>query len=68
LDAAAEQYECERSVIALAWLLKHPSGIVPVVGSMNPEHIRAAAKAAEIDIDRDSWYRILFASRGAKLP
>ena len=68
LDAAAVAYETERTVIALAWLLRHPSGIIPIVGSMNPENIRIAAKAAEIELDRDTWYRLLRAARGEKLP
>lgn len=68
LDAAARELGCDRSAIALAWLLRHPSGIVPVVGSANPERIRAAVRATEIEMDRDTWYRILLAARGVKLP
>jgi predicted oxidoreductase len=68
LDAAAEEYGTERTVIALAWLLKHPSGIVPVVGSAKPVNIRIAARATEIDLNRDTWYRILRAARSEKLP
>ena len=68
LDLAAAQFGCDRSVIALAWLLRHPAGIVPVVGSAKPENIRNAALAADIEMDRDTWYRILLAARGVKLP
>ena len=68
LDKTAQEFETNRTVIALAWLLKHPSGIIPVVGSANPVNIRTAAKATEIDLDRDTWYRILLAARGEKLP
>ena len=68
LDTAAEKFGTDRSTIAIAWLLRHPSGIVPVIGSAKPENIRLAARAAEIEIDRDTWYRILFAARGEKLP
>jgi len=68
LDEAAAQFGCDRTVIALAWLLRHPAGIVPIVGSVQPAHIRNAALAAEIEMDRDTWYRILLAARGAKLP
>ena len=55
-------------MIALAWLLRHPSGIVPVVGSAKPGNIRIAARATELELDRDTWYRILLAARGEKLP
>ena len=68
IDTAAEAYGTERTVMALAWLLRHPSGIVPVVGSAKPENIRIATRATEIDVDRDTWYRILRAARGEKLP
>jgi len=68
LDAEAERFGCDRTVIALAWLLRHPGGIVPVVGSTRPANIQIAARATEIEIDRDAWYRILLAARGTKLP
>ena len=68
LDATALEYETDRTVIALAWLLRHPSGIIPVAGSVKPENIRQAALATEIELDRDAWYRILLAARGEKLP
>ena len=68
LDEAAAQFGCDRSVIVLAWLLRHPAGIVPVVGSVNPANIQNAARATEIEMDRDTWYRILLAARGVKLP
>ncbi|MBA3963721.1 MAG: aldo/keto reductase [Chthoniobacterales bacterium] len=67
LDLAAKAYEIGRTVIALAWLLRHPSGIVPVVGSTNPDNIRAASKATDVEMDRPAWYRILRAARGEGL-
>ncbi|MEX1119454.1 MAG: hypothetical protein WEB60_11745, partial [Terrimicrobiaceae bacterium] len=36
----------------------HPDGIVPVVGSANPENIRHAAKAVDINMGRETWYHI----------
>ena len=68
LDAAAEQFECTRTAIVLAWLLRHPAGIVPVIGSTQPVNILSAARATEIEMDRDTWYRILRAARVEKLP
>jgi len=68
LDTAALEFGTDRTVMALAWLLRHPSGIVPVVGSTKPASIHTAARAAEIELDRDTWYRILLAARGEKLP
>ncbi len=68
LDAIAKQYGISRTVLSLAWLLKHPSHIIPIVGSANPEHIRDAAKADDVELDREDWYRILVAARGEGLP
>ncbi len=68
LDALAKAYGASRTVIALAWLLKHPSGIVPIVGSTNPARIREATKAAEVELFREDWYRLLEAARGERLP
>jgi predicted oxidoreductase len=55
-------------VIALAWLLKHPATIQPVVGSIRPERIREATKATEVNLSREEWYRLLVAARGEPLP
>jgi predicted oxidoreductase len=68
LDRIARDHGTTRTVIALAWLLRHPSRIVPIVGSVNPENIREAARAAEIELSREEWYRLLEAARGTRLP
>lgn len=68
LDLLAKANGVSRTVLALAWLLKHPSGIVPIVGSTNPAGIRDASKAAELELSRDDWYRLLEAGRGEGLP
>jgi predicted oxidoreductase len=68
LDAVAEERGISRTIVALAWLLKHPSKIVPIVGSTQPERIREAVTADTIDLTRDEWYRLLLAARGEKLP
>ena len=54
--------------MAIAWLLRHPSGIIPLVGSNNPEHIREAAGAASIDLSRLDWFKIWTAARGVGVP
>ena len=45
-------------VIALAWLMKHPSGIIPIIGSRNPENIRVSVRADNVELSREQWYRI----------
>lgn len=68
LEAIAKARGTSRTVIALSWLLKHPANIIPIVGSINPERLREATKAAEIELSRDEWYRLLNAARGEPLP
>jgi predicted oxidoreductase len=68
LDELAAQYGVTRSAVALAWLLKHPADIVPIVGSTNPQRIRDAARATKINLNREEWYRLLIAARGESLP
>lgn len=68
LDEIARQHTSSRTAVALAWLLKHPAGILPIIGSTRPENIRDAAKAASLKLSRDEWYRLLEAARGERLP
>ena len=68
LDEIAERRSVSRTVIALAWLLKHPSRMVPIIGSNNPERIRDAARAADVELTREEWYHLLIAARGEPLP
>ncbi len=67
LDAAAQRHGVSRTVVALAWLLRHPAGIVPVVGSVHPDRIRDAVRADALELSREEWYAILLAARGAGL-
>ncbi len=68
VEATAKEHGVSRTVILLAWLLKHPAKIAPIVGSSNPAHIKEAAKADDVELTREQWYRILLAARGAPLP
>jgi predicted oxidoreductase len=68
LEEIARARGRRRIEVALAWLLKHPARIVPIVGSVNPDHIRAAAGAADLELTREEWYRLFTAARGEPLP
>lgn len=68
LDALAGRLGVSRAVLALAWLLKHPARIVPIVGSANPARIRDAVRADDLELSREDWYAILVAARGTGLP
>jgi predicted oxidoreductase len=68
VDAIAKARNVTRIEVALAWLLKHPSKIQPIVGSVNPERIWKATKASELALTREEWYRLLIAARGEPMP
>jgi predicted oxidoreductase len=58
----AKSKETAPAAIALAWLLRHPAGIVPVFTSNTPEHIRANCAADGISLSRDEWYELFVAA------
>lgn len=67
-DRQAEHYGVDRSLIALAWLLKHPAKISPLIGSTTPARIEAATSALGIEYTRKDWYRLLEARNGEPVP
>ncbi|TRX58068.1 aldo/keto reductase family oxidoreductase [Thalassomonas sp. M1454] len=67
-DRQAQIYGVEKWLIAFAWLLKHPAKICPIVGTTNPERIKAATSALEINYSREDWYRLLQARNGQPVP
>jgi len=68
IDLVAREHNVSRAVIAMAWLLKHPSGIVPIVGSTDPANINDVMKATDIDLSREQWYSLLEGANGERLP
>ncbi|MEO0031464.1 MAG: hypothetical protein RIS94_1222 [Pseudomonadota bacterium] len=68
LDAVAQDRGVSRTVAALSWLMAHPSGIVPIVGSQTPARMAEAATAAAVRWSRAEWYAVLVASRGEPMP
>jgi predicted oxidoreductase len=68
LDEIALAQGVTRAVVALAWLMRHPAGVMPIVGSVQPDRIREAAKADGLELSRDDWYRLFVAAQGRPLP
>ena len=68
LDTVAAANGVSRAVAAYSWLMVHPAGIVPIIGSQRPERIKEAAGALETRWSRADWYAVLVAARGEKLP
>ena len=68
LNNQSKKYGCAPWQVILAWLLKHPANIFPIIGSTTPERIVAAKQALAIDYSREDWYRLLEARNGQAVP
>jgi predicted oxidoreductase len=68
LDVVAEAHGVSRTVAAYSWLMAHPAGIIPIIGSQNAARITEGAAALTVRWMRTDWYAVLVAARGERLP
>ena len=68
LDNVATAHNVSRTAAAYAWIMAHPAHPVPIVGSQDAARIREAADAYKVRWTRESWYKVLVASRQEPLP
>lgn len=54
--------------ILVAWILRHPARIQPIIGTTRPDRIKAACRADDVELSREEWYRLFEAGRGARMP
>jgi predicted oxidoreductase len=64
----AEEKGVSREAVVVAWLLRHPAGIQPVIGTTNPARIAACCEADHLVLSREEWYRLFEAGRGGRVP
>lgn len=64
----AEQKSVSLTAILIAWLLKHPAGIVPVVGTTKIDRLRDAMQATSTALSREEWYGLLEKAQGQPVP
>lgn len=64
----SKKYDASADQILLAFLLKHPSGIVPVLGTSKIERIESSVNAKNIEITKMEWYELFQASTGEIIP
>ncbi|MCL4106223.1 UNVERIFIED_CONTAM: hypothetical protein GTU68_061065 [Idotea baltica] len=62
------RYGLSPDQVLLAWLLRHPAGIRPILGTSKVERIRSAAKAQATTLNREDWYTLWSASTGQPVP
>jgi len=68
LDVVAEQAGVSRAAAAYAWIMAHPARAIPIVGTQNVARIAEIADVYKVRFTRQTWYDVLIASRGERLP
>lgn len=67
LEHLAQEKDVTPVAVALAWLLRNTIPVQPIIGTMNMDHLKEAAKAAEVELSRKEWYDI-YCAGGKQLP
>lgn len=67
INFLAEAKGVTNTAIAIAWILRHPARMQPIVGTTNPQRVRDICKASDVTLTRPEWYEIYLAA-GNKLP
>jgi len=62
IGEVAARYGVSDTTIAVAWLLRHPARMQPVIGTMNEQRLADCCKAAEVTLSREEWYSIYLAA------
>ena len=62
LAELAEKYNTTKNAIAIAWILRHPANIIPVVGTTSIKHLEEMLKAKDIELSKEEWYSLYLAS------
>lgn len=68
LSSKAAQYGITPTQLLLAWLLRHPSRIFPVIGTTKPDRISEAAGAAGVRLETQDWFDMLKSVQGKEVP
>ncbi|GAB5474645.1 MAG: aldo/keto reductase family oxidoreductase [Maribacter sp.] len=63
-----EKYNVSADQLLLAWILKHPAQVRPVVGTATKSRLKDALMAMEIDLELQDWFLLLEASQGCEVP
>lgn len=68
LGQLARDCGTDTSAVAVAWLLHHPAGVVPVMGSNRLERIKAFAQCQGVPMDRQTWFELYELALGHEVP
>ncbi|WP_282051687.1 aldo/keto reductase [Phaeobacter inhibens] len=67
LDEIAAAQGVDRAAVAIAFLLRHPARILPVLGTNNLARIKQASDALKVELDRPTWFKLYEAALGREV-
>jgi predicted oxidoreductase len=67
INAIAADKGVTNTAMAVAWLLRHPARMQPILGTTNPQRVKDSCQASGITLSREEWYQIYLAA-GNQLP
>lgn len=67
VDAMASAKGVSSTAIAIAWILRHPARMQPIIGTTKPNRVRESCQASNVTMTRPEWYEI-YRAAGNKLP
>lgn len=67
LETVGKAHGVDASAVAVAWLLRHPSGILPVMGTNDLSRIARFAEALSFELDRQTWFELYTAALGREV-
>ena len=67
-ESLKEKYGTNSENLLLAWILKHPSRIHPIIGTTVDKRIENACDSLKINLDIEDWFSIFEAQKGERVP
>ena len=67
LAAIGDEHGTDWSAVAVAWLLRHPAQILPVMGTNSLARIASLSDATKIAMDRQTWFELYSLALGREV-
>lgn len=67
LNSIAKSYDVNPSSVAIAWLIRHPATIMPIMGSNDLQRIKRLSEALSFDLSREEWFELLQIANGKEV-
>lgn len=68
IKALAAENGTDWGAVVVAWLLRHPARVIPVLGTNALARIATIAQALDVAMDRQTWFELLTLAQGHEVP